>query len=216
MGWNSWNHFGDRVDEQIVRETADAMVSSGMAAAGYVFINIDDCWEGHRDAQGNIVPNTKFPDMKALADYVHQRGLKLGIYSSPGPRTCGGYEGSYGHEEQDAKTYAAWGIDYLKYDWCSAARVYADSSAPGGLPEDGPRPGAVRPAHRLQPVRIWHGRRLEMGPAGRRQSLAHHRRHPGQLEVDVRDRLQPGPPRALCRPRPLERSRTCSRSATAA
>jgi alpha-galactosidase len=103
-------------------------VSSGLAAAGYVYVNIDDCWEGRRDARGNIVPNTKFPDMKALADYVHQRGLKLGIYSSPGPKTCGGYEGSYGHEEQDAKTYAAWGIDYLKYDWCSAARVYADSS----------------------------------------------------------------------------------------
>ena len=128
MGWNSWNHFGDKVDEQTVRESADAMVSSGLAAAGYLYINIDDCWEGSRDAQGAIVPNAKFPDMKALADYVHQRGLKLGIYSSPGPRTCGGYEGSYGHEEQDAKTYAAWGIDYLKYDWCSAARVYADSS----------------------------------------------------------------------------------------
>lgn len=126
MGWNSWNHFGDQVDDKTVREIADAMVRSGMAAAGYVYVNIDDCWEGSRDARGNIVPNSKFPDMKALADYVHQRGLKLGIYSSPGPRTCGGYEGSYGHEEQDAKTYAAWGIDYLKYDWCSAARVYPD------------------------------------------------------------------------------------------
>ena len=127
MGWNSWNHFGDRIDDKIVRETADAMVSSGMAAAGFVYINIDDCWEGERDAQGNIVANTKFPDMKALANYVHSRGLKLGIYSSPGPRTCGGYVGSYGHEEQDAKTYAQWGIDYLKYDWCSAGRVYPDT-----------------------------------------------------------------------------------------
>jgi alpha-galactosidase len=127
MGWNSWNHFGDRVDDQIVRETADAMVSSGLAAAGYVFVNIDDTWEGGRDAQGNLVPNSKFPDMKALADYVHHRGLKLGLYSSPGPKTCGGYEGSYGHEEQDAKTFAAWGIDYLKHDWCSAARVYPEA-----------------------------------------------------------------------------------------
>ncbi len=127
MGWNSWNHFGDRIDDQIVRETADAMVKNGMAAAGYVYVNIDDCWEDGRDARGNITPNGKFPDMKALADYVHGRGLKLGIYSSPGPRTCGGYEGSYGHEEQDARKFAEWGIDYLKYDWCSAARVYPDA-----------------------------------------------------------------------------------------
>ena len=126
MGWNSWNHFGESVSDRVVRETADVMVSSGMAAAGYVYVNIDDTWEAGRDAEGNIIPNKKFPDMKALADYVHGRGLKLGIYSSPGSRTCGGYEGSYGHEEQDARIFAAWGIDYLKYDWCSAARVYQD------------------------------------------------------------------------------------------
>lgn len=124
MGWNSWNHFADRVDDSIVRAAADALVESGLAAAGYVYINIDDCWEGGRDAAGRIFPNSKFPDMKALADYVHARGLKLGLYSTPGPITCGGYEGSYGHEEQDAKTFAEWGVDYLKYDWCSGARVY--------------------------------------------------------------------------------------------
>jgi alpha-galactosidase len=124
MGWNSWNHFAEAVDDRIVREAADAMVSSGMAAAGYVYVNIDDTWEKGRDAQGNIVPNSKFPDMRGLAHYVHSKGLKLGIYSSPGPATCGGYEGSYGHEVQDARTYAAWGIDYLKYDWCSAGRIY--------------------------------------------------------------------------------------------
>jgi alpha-galactosidase len=124
MGWNSWNHFAERVDDRVVRGAADAMVASGMAAAGYVYINIDDTWEAGRDAQGNIVPNLKFPDMKALADYVHSKGLKLGIYSSPGPLTCGGYPGSYGHEVQDANTYASWGIDYLKYDWCSAGRIY--------------------------------------------------------------------------------------------
>jgi len=124
MGWNSWNHFGEAVDDRVVRETADAMVKSGMAAAGYTYVNIDDTWEMGRDARGEIVPNRKFPDMRALADYVHARGLKLGIYSSPGPVTCGGYEGSFGHEEQDAATYAAWGIDYLKYDWCSASRLY--------------------------------------------------------------------------------------------
>jgi alpha-galactosidase len=127
MGWNSWNHFGGAVDDKIVRETADAMVSNGMAAAGYVYVNIDDTWEGGRDAEGNIIPNNKFPDMKALGDYVHGRGLKLGIYSSPGAVTCGGYEGSYGHEEQDARTFAGWGVDYLKHDWCSAARVYSDA-----------------------------------------------------------------------------------------
>jgi alpha-galactosidase len=127
MGWNSWNHFGNRVDDAIVRHAADALVSSGLAKLGYVYINIDDCWQGGRDVQGNIVTNKKFPDMKGLADYVHGKGLKLGLYSSPGPRTCGGYEGSYGHEEQDAKTYAAWGIDYLKYDWCSAQRMYSNS-----------------------------------------------------------------------------------------
>jgi alpha-galactosidase len=124
MGWNSWNKFAGRVDDVTVRQMADAMVSSGMKDVGYTYINIDDTWEGPRDAQGNITGNTKFPNMKGLADYVHSKGLKIGLYSSPGPQTCAGYEGSYGHEEQDAKTYAVWGFDYLKYDWCSAERIY--------------------------------------------------------------------------------------------
>ena len=119
MGWNSWNHFAAKIDDATVRAQADAMVASGMRDAGYRYINIDDTWEGQRDASGVIHPNAKFPDMKALADYVHSKGLKLGIYSSPGPKTCVGYEGSQGHEAQDARTYAAWGIDYLKYDLCS-------------------------------------------------------------------------------------------------
>ena len=118
MGWNSWNHFAAKVDDAGVRAAADAMVSSGMRDAGYTYINIDDTWEAGRDAQGNIQTNSKFPDMKALADYVHSKGLKIGIYSSPGAQTCAKFEGSLGHEEQDAKTYAAWGIDYLKYDLC--------------------------------------------------------------------------------------------------
>ncbi|HEX3438249.1 MAG TPA: glycoside hydrolase family 27 protein [Pseudacidobacterium sp.] len=118
MGWNSWNHFAERVTDADVRAAADALVSSGMRDAGYIYVNIDDTWEGDRDANGIIHTNSKFPDMKALADYVHSKGLKLGIYSSPGPKTCARYEGSYGHEEQDAKTYAEWGIDYLKYDLC--------------------------------------------------------------------------------------------------
>ena len=126
MGWNSWNKFAGRVDDAAVRGMADAMVSNGMKDAGYTYINVDDTWEADRDANGNITTNKKFPDIKALADYVHSKGLKIGIYSSPGPDTCAGYEGSYGHEEQDAKTYAAWGFDYLKYDWCSAHNLYTD------------------------------------------------------------------------------------------
>jgi len=112
------------VDDKAVREIADAMVTSGMRDAGYLYVNIDDTWEGQRDKDGNITTNEKFPDMKALADYVHAKGLKIGIYSSPGRKTCAGYEGSYGHEQQDANTWAAWGFDYLKYDWCSATAVY--------------------------------------------------------------------------------------------
>jgi alpha-galactosidase len=126
MGWNSWNLFAGKIDDKTVRGIADAMVTSGMRDAGYVYVNIDDTWEGVRDAQGNLGSNKKFPDMKALADYVHSKGLKLGIYSSPGPRTCADYPGSYGHEEQDAKTFAAWGIDYLKYDWCGARMIYSN------------------------------------------------------------------------------------------
>ena len=119
MGWNSWNHFAGRVTEQDVKDAADALVSTGMRDAGYVYVNIDDTWEGERDAQGVLHANNKFPDMKALGDYIHARGLKFGIYSSPGPRTCARYLASYGHEQQDADLYASWGVDYLKYDLCS-------------------------------------------------------------------------------------------------
>ena len=131
MGWNSWNHFAEKIDDATVRSIADAMVSSGMMKAGYVYVNIDDTWEGTRDDAGNIRSNSKFPDMAALAAYVHSKGLKIGIYSSPGPKTCAKYEGSYGHEMQDAKTYANWGIDYLKYDWCSAHQIYSDAEMRG-------------------------------------------------------------------------------------
>ena len=130
MGWNSWNHFAEKIDDATVRAEADAMVSSGMRDAGYIYINIDDAWQAERDAQGVIHANGKFPDMKALADYVHGKGLKLGIYSSPGPKTCAGYEGSYRHEEQDAKTYAAWTIDYLKYDLCSFGKIMEAAGSP--------------------------------------------------------------------------------------
>ena len=128
MGWNSWNHFAGRVTDADVRTAADALVSSGMKDAGYIYVNIDDTWEGDRDSQGIIHSNAKFPDMKALADYVHSKGLKLGIYSSPGPKTCAGYEGSYGHEDQDAQTYADWGIDYLKFDNCSFRNIIKEQA----------------------------------------------------------------------------------------
>ncbi len=119
MGWNSWNYFAEKVDDKGIRAAADQIVASGMKDAGYVYVNIDDTWEGERDANGVIHSNSKFPDMKALADYVHSKGLRIGIYSGPGTKTCAGFAASLGHEEQDAKTYADWGIDYLKYDLCS-------------------------------------------------------------------------------------------------
>ncbi|MGH8183597.1 MAG: glycoside hydrolase family 27 protein [Rhodanobacteraceae bacterium] len=129
MGWNSWNHFGANVTAADVRHAADAMVASGMAAAGYRYVIIDDGWQGRRDAQGVLHPNAKFPDMRALAAYVHGKGLKLGIYSSPGEKSCGGFTGSAGHEAQDTHEFAEWGVDYLKYDLCSFSRRLAGKSA---------------------------------------------------------------------------------------
>ncbi|QNE42319.1 glycoside hydrolase family 27 protein (plasmid) [Hymenobacter sp. NBH84] len=130
MGWNSWNKFACNVDEKMIKEMADAMVSSGMKDAGYTYINIDDCWHGERDAQGFIHPNKdRFPSgMKALADYVHSKGLKLGIYSDAGSQTCGGRPGSRGFEFQDAQQYASWGVDYLKYDWCNTEGLKAEGA----------------------------------------------------------------------------------------
>jgi alpha-galactosidase len=121
MGWNSWNKFACDVNEQMIRETADAIVSSGMKDAGYTYVVIDDCWHGERDSLGFIQANPKhFPSgIKALADYVHSKGLKFGIYSCAGAKTCGGKPASRGHEYQDALQYAKWGVDYLKYDWCN-------------------------------------------------------------------------------------------------
>lgn len=125
LGWNSWNTFACEVDEKLIREMADAMVKTGMKDAGYEYINIDDCWHGERDKDGRIQVNKeRFPSgMKALADYVHSKGLKIGIYSDAGNTTCAGYPGSRGHEYQDALTYAEWGIDYLKYDWCDTENI---------------------------------------------------------------------------------------------
>jgi len=122
LGWNSWNCWGLSVSDEKVKASAAAM-SEKLADHGWSYINIDDGWEEKRDDKGEILANSKFPDMKALCDHVHSLGLKIGIYSSPGPRTCGGYLGSYQHEDQDAATYARWGIDYLKYDWCSYGEI---------------------------------------------------------------------------------------------
>jgi alpha-galactosidase len=142
LGWNSWNCFASAVDDQKVRSAADAMVNSGLVNHGWSYINIDDCWEIRpntddpilmgepRNAQGMINTNKKFPDMRALSDYIHSKGLKMGIYSSPGPLTCAGYTASYQYESQDAEQYARWGIDYLKYDWCSYDRIAKDRSLP--------------------------------------------------------------------------------------
>jgi alpha-galactosidase len=133
LGWNSWNCFGCDVTEANVRSAADAMVASGLIEHGWTYINIDDCWEAGRDGQGRILSNEKFPDMKALTDYVHSKGLKIGLYSSPGPKTCAGHEGSYKHEELDARQYADWGFDYLKYDWCSYGGIVPNPDHAGLL-----------------------------------------------------------------------------------
>lgn len=124
MGWNSWNMFGNAIHEDLIRETADALVSSGLKDCGYNYLVIDDCWshKGGRDNHNDLVPDPdKFPNgMKAVADYVHSKGLKIGIYSDAADRTCGGHPGSYGSEEQDAQLWASWGFDFLKYDYCNA------------------------------------------------------------------------------------------------
>jgi alpha-galactosidase len=131
MGWNSWYIHYHRVSDQVMRQAADQMVATGMADYGYQYVNIDDCWMVKvgsddpeiggptRDGNGRLLSNRRFPDMPAMTDYIHAKGLKAGIYISPGPTTCAGYEGSYGHEAQDARTFAEWGFDFLKYDWCS-------------------------------------------------------------------------------------------------
>jgi alpha-galactosidase len=134
MGWNSWNIYHGDVDETKVRSATDQIVRLGLQNHGYRYVNIDDCWQGARLPDGTIRVNKKFGDMKALGDYIHSKGLLFGIYSSPGPQTCAGYEGSFGHEVQDAKSYASWGADYLKYDWCSYESV---ANGTGTLAFDG-------------------------------------------------------------------------------
>jgi len=136
MGWNSWYIYLHHVTEAAMRDAADQMIASGMADVGYQYVNIDDCWarqpglnnpevgEPTRDANGQILPNQRFPDIKGMVDYIHAKGLKSGIYTSPGPKTCAGFEGSWQHEAQDARTFAEWGFDFLKYDWCSYGQIF--------------------------------------------------------------------------------------------
>ncbi|ASG23283.1 glycoside hydrolase family 27 protein [Nitrospirillum viridazoti] len=130
MGWNTWNKFACDINEDVIRKAADAMVSSGMAGAGYKYVVIDDCWHGARDAHGDMQPDpVRFPSgLKALGDYIHSKGLKFGIYSDAGKMTCGKRPGSLGHEYQDAAQYAAWGVDYLKYDWCYTGTLDAKAA----------------------------------------------------------------------------------------
>jgi len=129
LGWNSWNCWGLSVDQDRVKAAADAMVSSGLADHGWTYINIDDGWEAaQRTDKGELLANEKFPDMRSLSDYVHSLGLRMGIYSSPGPQTCGGFLGSYQNELSDAQTWTKWGIDYIKYDWCSYGQIAKDQS----------------------------------------------------------------------------------------
>lgn len=131
MGWNSWNKFGTGINEQMVKEMADALISTGLKDAGYNHILLDDGWmDMERDAQGNLVPHPeKFPNgIKVVADYVHSKGLKFGLYNCAGSKTCAGYPGSRGHEYQDALKYAEWGVDYLKYDWCSTGKLNAEEA----------------------------------------------------------------------------------------
>ena len=135
MGWNSWYIHYNRVSDSLMRLAADVMISSGMADYGYQYVNIDDCWmrKGNsddpdlggplRNKNGIILANKRFPDMKGMTSYIHDKGLKAGLYISPGPTTCAGFAGSLGHEKQDAETFAAWGYDFLKYDWCSYGSV---------------------------------------------------------------------------------------------
>jgi alpha-galactosidase len=157
LGWNSWNCFNTSVTEDKIRAVAAVMAKSGLINHGWTYINVDDFWQVNpsrakddptlggpeRNPDGTIHPNSRFPDMKGMADYIHSLGLKAGLYSSPGPFTCGGCTGSYKHEDQDAQTYAAWGFDYLKYDWCSYGDIYNKEDGGKGLA------GMIKPYHKM-------------------------------------------------------------------
>ena len=178
MGWNSWYIHYERVNDKIMREAADQMIASGMADYGYQYVNIDEGWSirpgdknpDHagppRNPDGSIRPNRRFPDMKALTDYIHAKGLKAGLHTSPGETDCGGNTGCYGYEAQNARTFAQWGFDFLKYDWCSyggAPRRQSPGKLSAALQADVGRTPETRPRRRLQPLPVRHGRCLDLG-----------------------------------------------------
>jgi hypothetical protein len=209
MGWNSWNRFQCDVSEALIKEMTDAIVATGMRDAGYQYVVIDDCWQVSRDAAGTIVADPKrFPSgIKALADYVHSKGLKFGLYSDAGSKTCQGRPGSNGYEREDAQQYAEWGVDYLKYDWCSTDGVDPKVAYTTMREGDGA-------ADRLQHVRMGSQPALDVG-ARRRAPLAYDGRHSSLLglqRIVGRTRLV-AHPRHAGRPREvrgtgrLERSR---------
>ena len=180
MGWNTWNKFACNVSDELVRGMADAMVKSGMKDAGYQYVVIDDCWQVSRDKNGNIVADAqRFPNgIKAVADYVHSLGLKFGIYSDAGAKTCQGRPAGLGHEYQDALMYASWGVDYLKYDWCNT------------LPEQNARASYANIRQALDAswtadcaeyLRVGEKSAMVVGPGGRRQLVAYYGRYSGPL-----------------------------------
>ena len=190
MGWNSWNTFRLEINEDLVKGIADTVVEKGLKDAGYEYIVIDDGWQIDRDENGNIIVDPKkFPSgIKALADYVHSKGLKFGIYSDAGYLTCGGFPGSLGYEYQDARQYAAWGVDYLKYDWCNTGNQSAPDSyrlMRNALPQ-------CRTSYRIQHLRVGRFEALDVGSRGR-QFVANDVRYPPLLGLREANAFERGP-----------------------
>ena len=221
MGWNSWYVWENDVTDKIIRDAADAMVRIGNDRPRlYVcehrrLLGGEARRPGRRAGgpsratrEGESTPNRRFPDMKALTDHIHALGLKAGIYTSPGPITCGGHVGAYQHEEQDVAQFVDWGFDFLKYDWCSYGQI-AQEAGPGrpaeAVPPDRRDPQAPAARHRLEPLPVRHGRRLGMGQGGRRPELAHRRR--------LRPHLRGDPPALFRDGFDLYATRSCTSSA---
>ncbi len=188
MGWNSWYFWDERVTDKVMRDAADAMVSTGMVNHGYIYVNIDDCWANKpgskdpnfngplRDAAGQVNGNKQFPDMKALADYIHHRGLKAGIYTSPGPTTCAGCTGAFQHEEQDVPAVCRVGLRFPQVRLVLVLGHRAGTGrTPGALPQNLGDPQATAPRHGAEPLPVRQGQRLAVGQGSGREQLAHGR-----------------------------------------
>ena len=208
MGWNSWNCWGCAVDQGKIKAAADAMIKSGLAAHGFQYINIDDCWEAGRNDKGEILTNEKFPEMKDLGDYIHGKGLRFGIYSSPGPKTCAGFEASYQHEEQDAKDLGELGRG-LHQVRLVLLRRHRQGRQPGRTAET--LSGHARSLDKCERDIVFSLCQYGMGDVwkwgwpGWRQPVAHDRRHRRYLEVDGRNRFRPQRPQPAREARPVER-----------